>query len=142
MATIVKTIKLSCSDVANNNNKVWFGELYDNGDVITRWGRIGSKMDFKLFPNAGESFLLKKEREKLRPKKDKESYTRVPLVEGTDGAAPVTKQVDNLAQIAKEQLAKNHPELSKLIDRLVKANVHNITSQTNITYNSATGLFQ
>ena len=41
MAKLIKKISLVCSDGAGDidgtqHNKVWFGELYDNDDVITR----------------------------------------------------------------------------------------------------------
>jgi hypothetical protein len=79
---------------------------------------------------------LKKEREKL-----KKGYTPSHVVSNVS-TTTVKPSTSNLQAIAMEQLAKNSPELSKLIDRLVKANIHNICSQTNITYNSSTGLFQ
>lgn len=152
MAKLIERVKLVCSSIEQNNNKVWIGDLYDNGDVITRWGRIrdanGSiedQLDSKTFAGAGESFLRKKEHEKLRPKKDKESYTRARTVDDVTISAPsktTSPSQSALQSIAREQLAKNNPELAKLIDRLVNANIHNITSQTSITYNSATGLFQ
>lgn len=148
MASLIEQVILTCSSIEQNSNKVWVGELYDNGDVITRWGRIRgdlsndfSSLDFKEFPNAGESFLRKKERDKLRPKKDKECYTRVPTVRNNGAATVVQPAISNLQSVAREQLAKSNPVLTQLIDRLVKANVHNIVSQTSITYNSVTGLF-
>jgi poly [ADP-ribose] polymerase len=140
---VTKEIKLVYADIVDNHNKVWIGELHDNGDVITKWGRIRAdvmeNLQSKTFSGAGESFLLKKEREKLN-----KGYTAAKVVSGSTGAGDTAKSVaaNNLQQIAREQLAKNHPELGKLIDRLVKANIHNITSQTNITFNAATGLFQ
>lgn len=135
---ITKEITLIYADIGDNHNKVWIGELHDNDDVITKWGRVGYDMQSKTFSGAGESFLLKKEKEKL-----KKGYTAAKIVAGATGGAPVkTVSTSNLHAIAKEQLAKNNPELAKLIDRLVQANIHNITSQTNITFNSATGLFQ
>lgn len=134
---ITKEITLIFADIGDNHNKVWIGELHDSGDVVTKWGRVGYDMQSKTFSGAGESFLLKKEKEKL-----KKGYTPARVLGAATGPAPKTVQVDNLHQIATEQLAKNNPELSKLIGRLVKANIHNITSQTNITYNADTGLFQ
>lgn len=137
--SVKKEITLIYADVGDNHNKVWIGTLHDNDDVITKWGRVGYDMQSKTFSGAGESFLLKKEREKL-----KKGYTPARTLGGQTGATGGAQsiQVSNLQAIAREQLAKNHPELGKLIDRLVKANIHNITSQTNITYNAATGLFQ
>lgn len=149
MSKIIEKVKLICSDVASNANKVWIGELYDNGDVITRWGRIrdnsGSienQLDSKTFPGAGETFLRKKEHEKLRVKKGKESYTKALVLDNINPTNIVRPTQVDLKSIARQELAQNHPELSNLIDKLVNANIHNIISQTSITYNSSTGLFQ
>jgi poly [ADP-ribose] polymerase 2/3/4 len=135
MATITKKIRLIYSEVGENSNKVWEGELYDDSSVITRWGRVGNTLDSKTFPNAGEVFLLKKQKEK-----EKKGYTILKTL--GEGIEVKSAPVSNLHEIAMAQIAKNNPELSKILERLSKANVHNITSQTNITYNSATGLFQ
>lgn len=142
MAKLIEKIKLVCYSVEKNNKKCWYGELYDDNTVITRWGVIGETLNSKIFPNAGISFLRKKEHEKLRAKKDKESYTRALTTddEVSNGSSLAMTQC-NLQAIAHEQLAKKNPQLGAIIDRLVKANVHSITSQTNITYNSVTGLF-
>jgi poly [ADP-ribose] polymerase len=138
---VTKTITLVYSEItesAAGHNKVWIGELHDDDSVITKWGRVGYDMQSKTFPGAGESFLLKKEKEKL-----KKGYTVAKTLGAIEGSsAGNTVKVDNLGAIAQKQLSKNNPELAKLIDRLVRANIHNITSQTNITYNSSTGLFQ
>jgi poly [ADP-ribose] polymerase 2/3/4 len=138
---ITKSITLIMADAEENNNKVWIGELHDNGDVITRWGRIRANMEesmqSKTFPSAGETFLMKKEKEKT-----KKGYVYPKTLSGVSAGSTKVVRKDNIAEIARQQLAKNRPELAKLIDRLVAANVHNITSQTNITYNADTGLFQ
>lgn len=144
MSKLIETVKLVCYSIEKNHKKQWIGELYDDDTVITRWGIVGETQSSKTFPNAGVTFLRKKEHEKLRPKKDKESYTKVLNADGDApvGGAPISQNVSNLQAIAREQLAKKHPMLTALIDRLVSANVHNITSQTSLTYNSSTGLFQ
>ncbi len=60
---LIRKIKLECIDI--DHCKEWVGELYDNGDVITRWGKIDYDLQSKMFPRAGTSFLDKKEKEKL-----------------------------------------------------------------------------
>ncbi len=145
MANLVRKITLIFADAGEadgtQHNKAWYGELYDNNDVITRWGRVGYDLQSKEFPGVGEGFLLTKEREKL-----KKGYTPAKVI---DAAAPVasagaTIAKSNLHEIAKSQILRSSgsPVLDKLIERLVKANVHKITSSTNITLNDATGLFQ
>ena len=143
MATLTKKITLVFADAGTadgvQHNKVWYGELYDTGDVITRWGRVGYDLQSKDFPGAGEGFLLKKQSEKL-----KKGYTEAKVIDAScpaSSAKPIA--VSNLHEIAKSQLLKSSsPILDKLIDRLVKSNVHKITSSTNIVLNDATGLFQ
>jgi predicted DNA-binding WGR domain protein len=143
MPTLTKKITLVFADAGSSDggqhNKVWYGELYDTGDVTTRWGRIGYDLQSKDFPGAGEGFLLKKQSEKLR-----KGYTEAKII---DAACPASSSkpvaMSNLHEIAKSQLLKSSsPVLDKLIERLVKSNVHKITSSTNIVLNDATGLFQ
>ena len=148
MANLLKKVTLVCADASGDidgtqHNKVWYGELYDNDTVITRWGRVGYPLQSKEFPGKGETFLLKKKVEKLG---DRKGYTEAKVV---DAATPAPAQVatvakSSLQEIAKAQIARtsNNPVLDKLIERLVRANVHKITSNTNITLNNATGLFQ
>ncbi len=150
MAKLIQKVTLVCSEIKSGtqHNKVWYGELYDNDDVITRWGRVGYDLQSKTFSGVGEGFLLKKKAEKLKGKSGGDSvYTEAKVVDAstsTIGAAKApTVAVNNLHEIAKSQLLKSsHPVLDKLIERLVKSNVHKITSSTNITLNDATGLFQ
>ena len=140
MATVVEEIRLILVEAGNNNNKWWTGRLYDNGDAETLWGRVGYSGDSKMFPGGGKSFLEKKRREK-----EKKGYTELKTVGGP--ATPVAAQSRDmgdheLRQIAKAQLIKtSNPTLNRLIDRLVQANVHRITSSTQITFNQSTGLF-
>jgi poly [ADP-ribose] polymerase len=133
---IKKSITLICADATDNHNKVWTGELHDDDTVITKWGRVGYDLQSKSFPSAGEVFLLKKEKEKL-----KKGYQYPKILAGQAGTTKVV-QKGSLQSIAKQQLSKNNPRLDQLMDRLVQANVHNITSHTDITFNADTGLFQ
>lgn len=140
MATLLKEIKLIKSEVESNNNKWWTGMLYDDGTVKATWGRVGYAGDEGEWPG-GQSYLDKKVREKI-----KKGYTEVKTVgnvigsKGT-GSGEVVKNRD-LHEIATRQLIKSsNPTLEKLIKRFVEANVHKITANTQITYNSSTGLF-
>lgn len=66
-----RKITLECVD--GEHSKTWVGELYDDDTVITRWGRLDAEvLQSKMFPGAGEDFLNKKEKEKL-----KKNYTPV-----------------------------------------------------------------
>lgn len=132
---LIKEHRLIFAEVQTNNNKFWNGKLYDDGSVVTEWGRIGMTSQSKTFPNEGERFLTKKMNEKL-----KKGYTELKVVSD----APLSsKTVDKgaLQRVARDNINVSCPTLTALIDRLVKHNVHTITSNTSITYNAATGLF-
>lgn len=139
MATLIREVRLIKTEVESNNNKFWHGFLYDDGTVKAEWGRVGYSGDSGEW-SGGDSYLEKKLREKL-----KKGYSEQKTVSGVanNGAAPsVAVKNSDLHQIAKSQLLKaSNPILSRLIDRLVAANVHKITANTQITYNSTTGLF-
>ena len=112
--------------------------MFDDGTVKATWGRVGYSGDSGEW-QGGDSYLEKKLREKL-----KKGYTElktVGSVTASQGSGQVVRNSD-LHAIAKTQLIKSsNPTLERLIKRFVDANVHKITSSTQITYNSTTGLF-
>lgn len=140
MATLIREVKLIKVEQSadNNNNKWWTGQVFDDGTVKATWGRVGYTGDSGEW-QGGDSYLEKKIREKT-----KKGYSEVKTVGSVDvapGSGSPVKDRD-LHAIAKSQLIKSsNPTLEKLISRFVQANVHKITSSTQITYNSATGLF-
>jgi poly [ADP-ribose] polymerase len=136
MPTLIKEVRLIKTEVESNNNKWWDAKLYDDGRVVCTWGRVGYSGDSGEW-QGGMAYLEKKIKEKT-----KKGYTEQKTIGGnsTSGISPVKN--GELHAIAKSQLIKvTNPTLSRLIDRLVSANVHTITSNTQITYNSSTGLF-
>jgi len=137
MANIVKEVRLIYTDIVTNNNKWWTGELYDNGDVKTRWGRVAMGEQSKLFPGKGEPFLLKKQKEKLG-----KGYSELRTV--TTSGAPTIQKVSqgDLLDIASKQIKTSSPTLNAVIKNLVSWNIHQITSSTNVTYNASSGLFE
>ena len=122
-----------------NNNKYWNAKLYDDDQVHAEWGRVGcSNPDSGVWPG-GQAYLDKKIREK-----EKKGYTEQKTIGAVTAAASGGTTVKNsdLHTIARAQLLKSSsPVLDRLIKRFVDANVHKITSSTQITYNSTTGLF-
>jgi len=138
MATLIKEVKLIMTEVGTNNNKWWTGQLFDDGTVKATWGRVGYSGDSGEW-QGGQSYLDKKVKEKI-----KKGYTELKTV-GNAGIAPSSSapvRNADLHQIAKTQLIKSsNPTLERLIKRFVEANVHKITRDTQITYNSSTGLF-
>ena len=141
MATLIRTEKRIMTDcVEENHNKFWTGELYNDGMVITRWGRVGDSGQSKEFPGAGVSFLEKKLREK-----EGKGYRVIETVNAASSSV-TTKTVtptSDLKNLAHKQIKSNNPLVAKLIDRLVKENAHSIMASTGgkIVYNDTTGLF-
>lgn len=139
---------LICSSIDANNNKFWTGVLYECGDgtfkVHAHWGRVGDngQEETRRYndENSAIHFLNKKVKEKTGVRKGKESYslaqiieTDIPLVRPTSGGAP------DIHHHAKK--ISNNPVTTKLVDYLVKVNVHSIVESTTMTYNAATGMF-
>ena len=126
------------TEVGTNNNKWWTGQLFDDNTVKATWGRVGYSGDSGEW-QGGQAYLDKKIKEKT-----KKGYTELKTVGNATaslGSGTAVKDRD-LHAIAKTQLIKaSNPTLERLIKRFVDANVHKITSSTQITYNSTTGLF-
>lgn len=145
---IVKKIYLVKSDPVHNNNKFWLGELDSNGDVTCRWGRVGDTGQSKVFPGAGDSFLMKKVNEKKRDGRNGEiAYQESEIIDAAvmpKSSPAITVKDASLSKIAKEQIKTSSSEAAKLIDYLVKVNAHSICAASggNITYNFETGMFQ
>jgi predicted DNA-binding WGR domain protein len=142
MANIIESKKFIWAEAQANHNKWWEVILYDNDDVVTKWARVGNDPQSKTFSGVGKSFMEKKIGEKLA-----KGYTEAKVIDASTpvaSARPPTVAVSNLHEIAKSQIIRSSgsPILDKLIERLVKSNVHKITSTTNITLNDTTGLFQ
>jgi poly [ADP-ribose] polymerase len=139
MATLIKEIRLIKTEVESNNNKFWTGQLFDDGTVKASWGRVGYSGDSGEWPG-GDDYLQKKIKEKNK-KGYSELKTVSSVVTASQSSGNQVKDRD-LHAIAKTQLIKSsNPILERLIKRFVDANVHKITSSTQITYNSTTGLF-
>lgn len=138
MKTIVKSYNYIFVGVESNNNKYWRGLLYDDGTGASEFGRVG--YDGQRCEYKSHAIVERKATEKL-----KKGYTELKTVGGpSSSTATSTHTVNNsdLREIAKSQLVKtSNPTLDRLIDRLVQANVHRITSSTQIQFNSSTGLF-
>jgi poly [ADP-ribose] polymerase len=139
MSSPVETIKLIfVEQFSANSNKYWYAELLPDGAVISRWGRVGGRENRTDYPPArgGKRFFDKKIKEKK-----KKGYTELKLA-GDNTKTQVVSNPD-LYKIAAAQIkTSGDPILDKLVERLVNENIHVITSATNITYNSQSGLFQ
>lgn len=126
-ATITEHKKFSCTKLDSNNNKYWNVTLYDNGDVMSEWGRQGKTKQSKTWPGAGRSFMEKKIAEK-----GKKGYHENKTVEGSGDLIVKAGAVANteLKSIAAKQIKSKNPVVAKLVDFLVDVNAHQIHQAT------------
>jgi len=141
MATLIKEVRLIKVEQTDevNSYKYWNAQLFDDGVVKATWARVGAENPQSGEWNGGQSYLDKKVKEKT-----KKGYVEQKTVGTASVASGTTVKVDtNLREIAKADLLKDttNAALNKLVDRLVKSNIHKITATTNITFNNVTGLF-
>jgi len=149
MANLVREEKYIKSDVRNNNNKFWYIEVYDDGSVVTKFGRVGDSGQSKTknfgSVSSAQNFADTKIKEKLRSGRNGEiAYRPLNVVEGGKSDIKVKSVSSNkLQEIAKKQIKINNPIVADLIDYLTRVNAHNISSATGgkITFNDTTGLF-
>lgn len=140
MANIIKEIRLIKLEqtTENNNYKYWIGKLFDDGNVKVEYARVGALNPQTKEYNKGDAYFDKTVKSKL-----KDGYVEQKTINGSSPASPsAIKSNAELCEIAKKQIIKTpNPILERLIKRLVDSNVHKITSNTQVTYNSTTGLF-
>jgi poly [ADP-ribose] polymerase len=145
----VSVERLICADVGDNNNKFWNGYALANGDGFCEFGRVGKtrQHEYYSFGNVGDAqrWLTDKSHEKQNKGGGKASYTPQRTISGSGTVckpASAAKAVggSDLRNLAATQI-KGDPETKKLVTWLADVNVHQITSNTNITYNVQTGTF-
>lgn len=147
--TAVSSERLICCDIAQNGNKFWHGYTLANGDGFCEFGRVGKTRQHEYYTfgnvNDAQSWLADKSHEKQHKGGGKASYTPQKTISSSGVAsksvnAGKSVSSSDLRNIAATQI-KGDPETKKLITWLADVNVHQITSNTNITYNTATGTF-
>jgi len=138
MSKVLREERLIYVDnIEKNSNKFWHGTLYENDDLYVEWGRVGANGQSKTHSGAGEGKL-----DKLLKSKLKKGYTHQRTVSGTKGGDKAgAKPVGNLTQLAVDQIDTSCKETNDLVRYLSKVNIHNITSNANITYDAVTGVF-
>lgn len=144
MATIVESARLIMTDASNNNNKYWHGELYDDGTVHSKWGRVGyeSGSQEKTWNGVGRPFFDKKKKEKLA-----KGYVEQRTVANSQAKAASSHSGRSISSAALKQQAINdigskNSAVAKLISWLAEVNVHNILANTqNMTYDESSGTF-
>ncbi len=138
---VVQEAKYIMSNVEGNNNKYWYIFRYDNHKCITKNGRVGAtKGDEHEFDHDSEEAAIKFFNAKCR-EKDRKGYKKLDVIAPGAVVIKTVSASANLSEVAKKQIEYNSPDTAKLIERLSKANTHNILESTTMQYNVDTGLF-
>jgi poly [ADP-ribose] polymerase len=133
MSNVVKEYNLIYTDVLGNSNKYWRGVCLADGTGYSEYGRVvaGATPQKTNYPS--HYIVEKKYNEKLR-----KGYEPLKTIKSDEVK---TSSVGDLKAVAKKQIKFSSPALESLIDRLVKFNIHTITSNTTIKYDANSGLF-
>lgn len=138
---VVRSEKFIMVESGNNHNKCWYIEEHDNGLIRTTWGRVGNALSTtdKLF-----GINSSKEYDKLVKSKLKKGYTKLRTIDSASSSSVNNIQKKNLEDIALKEIVfdKADNQIKSMIQVFCQANIHTITSSTNITFNSTTGVFQ
>jgi poly [ADP-ribose] polymerase len=121
------------TDTVKNSNK--FYEIELDGDMVHAWnGRVGETRVQQPSKPGGEREFKKRQAEKIK-KGYSESKIDLEVITETSSST------GNVMDIAMSQIKTD--DCSKLlIAKLVQQNIHNITSNTKITYDIKTGYFK
>ncbi len=139
-SSTLDTCTLIYVEVGANSNKVWRGSLKNDGTFIAEWGRIGNTLQHKNYC-LGSVTLARDKFERTKRQKLRKGYTEAQLLD-QDLKQTTVISTEELEAIAAKQIKHGRdPRSKELIRYLVKSNIHQITSQTDITYNAATGGF-
>ncbi|VEP18914.1 WGR domain-containing protein (fragment) [Hyella patelloides LEGE 07179] len=138
--SVVDSCTLIYVEVDQNSNKVWQGTVLDDGSFIAEWGRVGNQLQSKTYylnsVTLAQSKFARTKRQKLR-----KGYTEAQIINQHQNYNVSLKEED-LELIAAKQIEHGKdPRAKQLIRYLVAVNIHNITSQTNISYDVTTGNF-
>lgn len=142
MSQLLKEEYFVCTDVVVNQNKFWRIQLFEDGTLTTRWGRVGvteQSKSWNFSPSKAEDEYNKKIKDKLKVKTGRDAYTKVDILTSTRASQSVPGS--NLADVATREIDTDSETTRDLIRYLSQVNVHNIVSSTTITYNAAEGVF-
>ena len=142
MSEVIEHRRFVMANVDNNNNKFWYGTLYDDGSYMAEFGRIGAKIN-QRHKQYGDQTKAEREFEKKCREKEKKGYRKLEVVNGASSStsAKVVK-TNNLESIALDQIdSSSDKETKDLIKYFTKVNAHNICSATTMEYDVDSGLF-
>ena len=122
-----------CSDATNNNNKFWSYEYDTDTEIcIVKYGRVGKTNITDDPKKMSRKDIDRKIREKLKGSGKEGSPTYKPpyreiIVISDIQMSPIqSTSKDLILEAAKQQLGAGNSELSKLIERLVESNKHEL----------------
>jgi len=148
MSDVVMDRKFICSEgKGTNHNKFWYVTVHSDGRMVTVYGRVGDNGVTTRKSFGTEEKALKEAekliRKKQRGKKSKSGDGRDSCYQEVDivGTVDVNPKAASVGKDTFKKIAKDDPVVEKLIAYLDKQNIHNITNNTNISYDSTTGLF-
>ncbi|MEL6931237.1 MAG: WGR domain-containing protein [Cyanobacteria bacterium J06600_6] len=140
MSSTLDTCTLIYVEVGENSNKVWRGSLKNDGTFIAEWGRVGNNLQSKHHC-LGSVALAKNKFERTKRQKIRKGYTEAQVL-NSQSQHSTTITESELEAIAGKQINYGRdPRSKELIRYLVKSNIHQITSQTDIIYNPVGGGF-
>ena len=140
VSSVIDSCTLIYVEVDENSNKVWKGTVFNDGLFIAEWGRVGSKLQSKAHQFSSVS-LAQNKFERTKRQKLRKGYTEAAIIT-TNTPTSLTVKPEDLDVIAAKQIEHGKdPRAKQLIRYLVEVNIHDITSQTDIVYNSKTGNF-
>jgi poly [ADP-ribose] polymerase len=140
MANLVQEKKYILSEHKKNSNKLWYIFVYDDHSVKTEYGRVGYNMQSTNKDFTSE-YAAQKFFDKKCAEKEKKGYTPLKTLEGQNSGNQVSITND-LSSIVTEEIETDSKATKDLLRYLAEVNIHNIVSNTTITYNKQSGLFE
>jgi len=140
VSSALDTCTLIYVEVGENSNEVWRGSLKNDGTFIAEWGRVGSNLQCKHH-YLGSIALAKNKFERTKRQKIRKGYTEAQVLDPGKGHTRVITAAELEAIAAKQINYGRDPRSKELIRYLVKSNIHQITSQTDIVYDASAGGF-
>ena len=138
--SVVDSCTLIYVEVDRNSNKVWRGTVLDDASFIAEWGRVGNQLQSKIY-RLNSLALARNKFARTKRQKLRKGYTEAKVIDRNQSYSFEVTEAD-LEQIAAQQIEHGRDARAKqLIRYLVTVNIHNITSQTDISYDPNTGNF-
>lgn len=121
-----------------NSNKHWTAYLCNDDTIIVHNGRVGDAGQVRPVSARGSQGL-----QKLIKSKTAKGYSEQLVISGDAPATPGSSIGKSaLADKVRKDIARSsNPTLDRMIDLLIKSNIHNIVGSTSISYNEQSGLF-